>query len=54
MNLLFEFGGEEGVGVSGVEVEGFADEGPAHGARGEGEACMAGREEFEEGEREEG
>lgn len=35
--LLLELGGEEGVGVLGVELEGFADVGQAEGARRKGE-----------------
>lgn len=41
--LLLDFGGEESVGILGVELESFADVGPAHGARWEREACMAAR-----------
>ena len=44
-SVPLDFCGEENVGILGVELEGFADVGPAQGARREGEACMA---EFED------
>ena len=50
---LFNFGGEEDIGVLGVELEGFPDVGPAEGAGREGEFAADGEDGFEEREEEE-